>query len=234
MARRVEPDPSVTTRELRVPIAGASDVSALYTCGERTTALYVLAHGAGAGMRHTFMEDVATRLATRGVATLRYQFPYVEELRKRPDPPRVAHATVRAAVRLARAEIGDEVSIVAGGKSFGGRMTSQAQAGEHLECVRGLVFLGFPLHAAKKPSVERAAHLADVAVPMLFLQGTRDDLASLEHLRPVVTDLGERATLHVIEGGDHSFHVLARSGRKAGDVMNEIADAIVAFVGSLR
>jgi predicted alpha/beta-hydrolase family hydrolase len=195
-------------------------------------ALYVLAHGAGAGMAHPFMDAVAEGLKARDIATYRYDFDYMARGSKRPDPPKVAHAAVRAAVTEA-ARLLPGVPLYAGGKSFGGRMTSQAQALEPLPGVEGLVFLGFPLHPAGKPSTERAAHLADVKVPMLFLQGSRDDLASLELLGPVVETLGERATLAVFEDADHSFHVPARSGRKDVEVLAEMLDALAAWVASV-
>ncbi len=209
--------------ELRI-----GDVSGLLLRPDGARLLYVLAHGAGAGMRHPFLEDVARRLAERGIATLRYQFPYMERRARRPDPPAVAAATVRAAVAEAgRAAPG--LPLVAGGKSFGGRMTSTAQAEQPLPGVRGLVFLGFPLHPPGRPGDKRAEHLAQVRIPMLFVQGDRDEFADLKLLRPVVTQLGERATLHLVEGGDHSFHVLKRSGKTAADVMGELTDAIVAW-----
>ena len=197
-------------------------VSGLLEHPDNAELLYVLAHGAGAGMRHAFMEDLAARLAARGVGTLRYQFPYVEQGKRRVDPPPVAHATVRAAVAQARL-LAPGLPLLAGGKSFGGRMTSQAAAEEPLEGVAGLVFLGFPLHAAGRPSESRAAHLAGVTVPMLFLQGTRDALADLTLMRKVCHELGDRATLHVVEGGDHSFKVAKRSGRSQDEVMVEMA-----------
>ena len=193
------------------------------------TALYVLAHGAGAGMHHPFMEGIADALAERGVGTLRYQFPYTEAGRRRPDAPPALMATVQAAVRTA-AEAVPAVPLVAGGKSMGGRMTSQAQAEAPLDGVRGLVFLGFPLHAPNRPSAGRADHLDRVKIPMLFLQGTRDTLADLTLLRPVVDGLGGRAVMHVVEEGDHSFKVPKRSGRSADDVMRELADAIERWV----
>jgi predicted alpha/beta-hydrolase family hydrolase len=195
-------------------------------------ALYVLAHGAGAGMRHRFMEGIAAALAERGIATLRYQFPYLEAGSRRPDPPGVLEATVRAAVSTAR-ECAPELPIVAGGKSLGGRMTSNAMARRPLEGVRGLVFLGFPLHPARQPDVTRAEHLGRVEAPMLFLQGTRDDLADLGLIRSVCAGLGPRATLHVVEGGDHSFGVLKRSGRTAAAVMDELARTTTEWVRSL-
>jgi len=217
------------TRELTIAVDANRRVSALLRAPANARACYVLAHGAGAGMRHPFMGAIAEALAARGVATLRYQFPYMEQGSRRPDVPNVAHATVRAAVvEAARAMPG--VALVAGGKSFGGRMTSQAQALARLPGVRGVVFLGFPLHPAGKPSDERASHLANVQVPMLFLQGTRDDLADLALLRPVVERLGLRASLVLFDDADHSFHVPARSGRKDGDVLASLADAIAAWI----
>jgi hypothetical protein len=181
----------------------------------------VLAHGAGAGMRHRFMAALAEGLARRGVAVLRYEFPFMAQGSKRPDPPAVAHAAVRAAVAQARRQW-PALPLFAGGKSFGARMTSQAQAGEALQGVRGLVFFGFPLHPAGKPSVARAEHLAQVGLPMLFLQGTRDALAEMDLVRATATDLGERATLHVVEGADHGFEVLKRTGRTNEEVMEEL------------
>src|SRR5690242_15387531 len=190
----------IASAEVRV-----GDVSGLLLRPEDARLIYVLAHGAGAGMRHPFLEAIAQRLAERDIATLRYQFPYMERRSRRPDPPAVAAAAVRAAVvEAARAAPG--VPLLAGGKSFGGRMTSTAQAEEPLPGVRGLVFLGFPLHPPGRPSDQRAEHLAKVQIPMLFLQGDRDQFADLKLLKPVVKGLGERATLHLVEGGDHSFH----------------------------
>src|SRR5213080_880379 len=210
----------IASAELRV-----GEVSGLLLRPKDARLLYVLAHGAGAGMRHPFLESISQRLAEQGIATLRYQFPYMERRSRRPDPPAVAAATVRAAVAEA-ARIAPDLPLVAGGKSFGGRMTSTAQAEEPLPGVRGLVFLGFPLHPPGRPDDKRAEHLAHVQVPMLFLQGTRDDFADLTLLKPLIKRLGQRATLHLVEGGDHSFHVLKRSGRTDADVMGEIADAI--------
>ena len=195
-------------------------------------ACYVLAHGAGAGMTHPFLANVAKGLAARGIATLRYNFPYMEKGTKRPDTPKVAHAAVRAAVEEAARRL-PGVPLFAGGKSFGGRMTSQAQAIEPLPGVKGLVFLGFPLHPAGKPSDERAAHLAGVSVPMLFLQGTRDDLADLGLLRPVLERLGGNATLETFADADHSFHVPARTGRKDAEVMEDVLDALARWVSSV-
>jgi predicted alpha/beta-hydrolase family hydrolase len=194
--------------------------------------LYVLAHGAGAGMRHRFMEAIAAALAQRGVATLRYEFPYMEAGGGRPDPPAVLEASVRAAVdRAAAAAPG--LPLVAGGKSLGGRMTSSAAANSPLPGVRGLAFLGFPLHAPGQPGTTRADHLDRVELPMLFLQGTRDTFARLDLLTPVCERLGARATLHLIEGGDHSFGVLKRSGRTPDDVMNELTDTFVTWAKAL-
>jgi predicted alpha/beta-hydrolase family hydrolase len=196
----------------------------------QSRALLVLAHGAGAGMRHPFLERIAQALAERSVATYRYEFLYMEKRAGRPDPPAVAEARVREAV-LDAARVAPGLAVFAGGKSFGGRMTSQAQAREPLPGVRGLVFLGFPLHPPGRPATSRADHLDDVLVPMLFLQGSRDEFAGLDLLKPVVKRLRSRATLHVVEGGDHSFKVLKRTGRTEADVMNELADTITAWTG---
>jgi predicted alpha/beta-hydrolase family hydrolase len=219
--------------ELRITVGErAGDVSGLLLRPDAARLVYVLAHGAGAGMRHPFLEATSQRLAERSVATLRYQFPYMEQRARRPDPPAVAAATVRAVVvEAARAAPG--LPLVAGGKSFGGRMTSTAQAEQPLPGVRGLVFLGFPLHPPGRPGDSRAEHLAQIQIPMLFLQGDRDEFADLQLLRPVVKRLGERAALHVVEGGDHSFKVLKRSGRTDNDVMGELVDAIVEWAGRL-
>ncbi len=211
---------------MKITVPDIAEVSGILECPKGAKWLYVVGHGAGAGMRHAFMERVAAELATRKMATLRYQFPYMEVGRRSPDRPAVAQATVRAAV-LAASTAAPGTRLVAGGKSFGGRMTSQAQAGERLPEVEGLVFLGFPLHAPNRPSDSRASHLRDIDIPMLFLQGTRDTLADLEHLAPVCEGLGDVATLHVVEGGDHSFKVLQRSGRTEDNVMAELADSIV-------
>lgn len=216
---------------MKLAVPGFGAVSAILERPPDARFLYIVAHGAGAGMRHQFLESVTARLAESGVATLRYQFPYMEEGRKRPDPPHIAERTVRAAVAAA-ADAAPDLPIVAGGKSFGGRMTSQAQSRDPLAGVRGLVFLGFPLHAPGRPGDRRAEHLNDVTVPMLFLQGTRDALADLDLIREVTNRLGPRATLHVLEGGDHSFKVLKRSGKKSEDVIDELAEAIAGW-GSL-
>ena len=183
----------------------------------------MLAHGAGAGMSHPFLEKLAGELAGVGVATLRYQFPYMEARRRAPDAPAVLTATVAAAVRAA-VDVAPGLPLLAGGKSMGGRMTSQAAAQRPLNGVRGLVFFGFPLHPPNQPGTKRADHLAKVAIPMLFLQGTRDTLADLKLLRPVCTKLGSRATLHVVETADHSFHVLKRSGRSDAEALRELAE----------
>ena len=194
--------------------------------------LLVLAHGAGAGMSHPFMEKLAGELAGVGVATLRYQFPYMEERRRAPDPPTVLMATVVAAVRAA-AEAAPGLPLLAGGKSMGGRMTSQAAAQHVLDGVRGLVFFGFPLHPPKQPGTKRADHLAKLTVPMLFLQGTRDTLADLKLLRPVCAKLESRATLHVIETADHSFHMLKRSGRSDAEVLRELAETTASWADGI-
>ncbi|WP_407177429.1 alpha/beta family hydrolase [Bradyrhizobium sp. STM 3562] len=209
--------------QLTIDVGKSVCVSALLTRPAEPRTCFVFAHGAGAGMAHSFMEAVAAGLAARGIAALRYQFPYMEKGSKRPDPPALAQATVRAAVEAAVGAC-PGLPLIAGGKSFGGRMTSQAQAKSALAGVAGLAFFGFPLHPAGKPSDERAAHLADVHIPMLFLQGTRDKLAELDLLRGVVQGLGARASLHLIEGADHSFHVPARSGRNDAEVMDEVLD----------
>jgi len=203
----------------------AGEVSGLLLRPDGARLIYVVAHGAGAGMRHPFLESIAQRLAERSIATLRYQFPYMEQGARRPDPPAVAAATVRAAVAEA-ARLAPGLPLVAGGKSFGGRMTSTAQAEEPLSAVRGLVFLGFPLHPPGRPGDSRAEHLAQVRIPMLFLQGDRDEFADLKLLRPVVKRLGVGATLHLVEGGDHSFKVLKRTGRAGDDVMTELVTTI--------
>jgi len=183
-------------------------------------------------MAHPFMASVADGLALRSVATLRFQFPYMERGSKRPDPPAVAHAAVRAAV-LEAARLAPGVALIAGGKSFGGRMTSQAQAAAPLPGVRGIAFLGFPLHPAGRPSAERGAHLFQVRLPLLFMQGTRDQLANLEELEPLVERLGTRVELKRFPEADHSFHVPARSGRKDADVLSELLDALAGWIAAL-
>jgi hypothetical protein len=227
---------SIESTELTIDVgsSGSSEsrqVSAILQRPPDARWLYVLAHGAGAGMHHSFMSSIAALLGERGVATLRYQFPYVEAGRRLPDPPALLERTVRAAVTEA-ARRAPDLPLLAGGKSMGGRMTSQAQAAEPLAGVRGIVFLGFPLHPPDKPSTARAEHLAKVEVPMLFLQGTRDDLADLDLLRPVLSPL-PHADLVVVDGADHSFRVPARSGRRTADVPGELADAVGAFASRL-
>jgi len=224
--------PSLAASERRLQVSKGVDVSALLVSPARPDALYVLAHGAGAGMRHAFMETMAARLAARGVATLRYQFPYVENGSRRIDPEPLLLDTVRAAVAMGREAAGG-VTLIAGGKSMGGRMTSRAAAASPLEDVAGLAFLGFPLHPAGQPGISRAEHLAKVSVPLLFLQGTRDTLAELPLLRPVVDKLGARATLHIVEHADHMFHVLKKSGRTDEQVLDELADTVAAWSGKL-
>src|SRR3981189_3562650 len=223
---------TASAQKLDIEIANAGSVAALLDRPPQACACFVFAHGAGAGMTHPFMAAVASGLGERGVATLRYQFPYMEKGSKRPDPPAIAQAAVRAAVAEAgRCCAG--LSLVAGGKSFGGRMTSQAQAAAPLDGVRGLAFLGFPLHPAGKPSSDRAKHLADVKIPMLFVQGTRDSLAEPKLLEGVVKSLGPSATRLRVEGADHSFHVPARSGRTAREVMTEMVDAFAAGIAPI-
>ncbi|MGY3546623.1 putative alpha/beta-hydrolase family hydrolase [Bradyrhizobium sp. USDA 4472] len=223
---------TVSTRELRLDIERIGAVSAILMVPADARACCILAHGAGAGMRHPSMDKIAEGLAKRGIATFRFNFPYMENKQGRPDQPVVAHATIRAAVEEAT-RLCPGVKLVAGGKSFGGRMTSQAQSKAALPGVKGLAFLGFPLHADKKPSTERAEHLQGVAVPMLFLQGTRDGLADLGLLRPVVAALGATATLHEIEGGDHSFAVLKKSGRTNDEALAEALDRLAAWIDEL-
>jgi len=207
-------------------------VSGLYQASQAARACYVLAHGAGAGMTHPFMAAVAAALDARGIATLRYQFPYMEQGARRPDPPKLAHATVRAAVAAA-AKLAPALALVAVGKSFGGRMTSQAQAASPLPGVRGLAFLGFPLHPAGRPSDERAEHLFAVEVPMLFLQGSRDKLADLGLLQRLMERLGERASLRLLPDADHSFRVPSRVGRNDADVKRDMMDALAAWILSV-
>jgi uncharacterized protein len=214
---------------LRISLGDDASVSGLLDAPADAQACYVFAHGAGAGMHHSFMAAIASGLAERSVATLRFQFPYMEQGSKRPDAPKVAQAAVRAAVREAARRF-PEIPLFAGGKSFGGRMSSQAQAAEPLPGVRGLVFVGFPLHPAGKPSTERADHLAGVRVPMLFLQGTRDTLADFDLIRQTTSKLGDRATLHIVDGADHSFRVLARSGRSDAHVREEVLDTMAAWM----
>jgi predicted alpha/beta-hydrolase family hydrolase len=223
--------PHSLTKPILFAVDNTTRISALLLAPPRASACFVFAHSAGAGMAHPFMAAAAAGLAERGIASLRYQFPYMEKGGKRPDPPKVAHATVRAAVAEARRQL--DVPLIAGGKSFGGRMTSQAQAVAPLDGVVGLAFLGFPLHPAKQPSRERARHLADVTIPMLFLQGTRDALAELGELEPVCAALGSRATLKLFAEADHSFHVPARTGRKDAEVRAEMLDAFAAWAARI-
>ncbi len=212
---------------------GDDEVSALLLRPPRARWLLVLAHGAGAGMVHPFLEQLAVELATVGVATFRYQFPYMErQKRGAPDPSAVLTATVGAAVRTA-AQHAPDLPLLAGGKSMGGRMTSLAASQHPLTGVRGLVFFGFPLHPPKRPATKRGDHLAHVTVPMLFLQGTRDELADLTLLRPICDRLGPRATLYIIESADHSFHVLKRSGRTDADVLQELTQTTAAWADRL-
>ena len=223
--------PEAGERALTIDVSErAGRVSALLRRPADARWLAVLAHGAGADMRHAFLERMAGALAARGVATLRFQFPYTEAGRRRPDVGPVLERTVRAAVAAAAREA-PGLPLLAGGKSMGGRMASQAQAREPLPGVRGIFFLGFPLHAARKPDAARGAHLAQAVLPLLFLQGTRDALADLSLLRPVIAGLGARATLHVVEGGDHSFRVPKRSGRDDDAVRQELVDVLAAWVG---
>jgi predicted alpha/beta-hydrolase family hydrolase len=222
---------AVNPQRLQLHVGGAPAVSALLLRPAAAQACFVFAHGAGAGMTHEFMERVAAGLCDRGIATLRYQFPYMESGSRRPDAPALAHATVRAAVEEA-ARCCPGLALFAGGKSFGGRMTSQAQAAAPLAGIRGLGFLGFPLHPAGKPSDIRAKHLSDVHLPMLFIQGTRDKLAEFPLLEPVVKRLGASASLHQVAEADHAFHVLVRSGRNDREVMSEIVDTLSAWIGA--
>jgi len=222
---------SANPQPVKITVDESQSVSGLLLVPEQPRACYVLAHGAGAGMMHPFLAAIAKGLAERSIATLRYQFPYMEQKSKRPDPPKVAHATVRAAVGEA-ARLLPVVPLFAGGKSFGGRMTSQAQALSPLPGVRGLIFLGFPLHPAGQPSSDRAKHLFDVQIPMLFLQGTRDQLASMELLQPLCEQLGARATLKLFQDADHSFHVPAKSGRKDSDVQIDLLNTIAEWINN--
>jgi uncharacterized protein len=216
-------------RSVTIKVDAGRRVSGLLQIPKRALCCYVLAHGAGAGMTHPFMAAVASELDERRIATLRFQFPYMEQGGRRPDPPALSQATARAAV-AAGARLAPGLPLIAGGKSFGGRMTSQAQATSPLDGVRGLVFLGFPLHPANRPSDERASHLFNVQLPMLFLQGTRDALADPQKLLPLVAQLGKRATLRLFDDADHSFHVPVRTGRKDADVRREMLDAFAGWV----
>lgn len=219
--------------EHRFQVAESSgEVSALLVEPAEARCLLVFGHGAGAGMRHAFMEAAAERLANHGIATLRYHFPFMEKGSRRPDHRTVLLKTVRSAVKAARGLAGRR-PLFAGGKSMGGRMTSMAAAGDPLEGVQGIVFFGFPLHPVSKPGVERADHLQDITIPMLFLQGSRDKLAPLDLLAPVCEGLGARATMHVVEGADHGFHVLKRSGRTDEKVLDELVDSTRAWIDTV-
>ena len=223
---------SANPQPVTIRVNDAQRVSGLLQVPTNAKVCYVMAHGAGAGMTHPFMTAVANGLAERGIATLRYQFPYMEQRSKRPDSPKVAHATVRAAVQEA-SRLVPSLALFAGGKSFGVRMTSQAQAEAPLPGVRGLVFLGFPLHPPGKPSDERAKHLFDVQIPMLFLQGTRDDFAKLDFLEPLYKQLGSRATLKLFQDADHSFHVPKGTGRKDSEVLAELLDIMAEWISTV-
>jgi len=230
---------ATTARRVTITLDAERQVSGLLQTAPGARACYVLAHGAGAGMTHPFLAQVASGLVERGITSLRYQFPYMEQGSKRPDAPKLAQAAVRAAV-IEAARLAPEAALFAGGKSFGGRMTSQADAAAPLPGVCGLIFLGFPLHPPGKPSNDRAKHLFDVKIPMLFLQGTRDEFAHLDLLEPLVQQLGAGATLKLFGDADHSFHVPARTGRKDSEVRTEMLDALAAWIetviskGSLR
>jgi uncharacterized protein len=220
------------SERLRFAVEGAGEVSAILIRPAKARSLLTLAHGAGAGMAHPFLEKLARELAEVGVATFRYQFPYMEQRRRVPDSPAVASATVASAVQAA-AEAAPGLPVLAGGKSFGGRMSSQAASQELLQGVRGLVFFGFPLHPPNKPGTKRAEHLAKVKIPMLFLQGTRDTLADLSLLKPICSSLSSRTTLHIIETADHSFHVLKSSGKTDADVLRELAQTTASWAEKL-
>jgi predicted alpha/beta-hydrolase family hydrolase len=224
---------TATTTELRFLASRSSgEVSAILLRPATARCLYVFGHGAGAGMRHHFMEDASLALAAHGIATFRYQFPYDEARSRRIDPQPILLATVRSAVEAAHAAALD-LPLIAGGKSMGGRMTSLAASKEPLPGVKGIAFMGFPLHPAGAPAMIRADHLAQVTVPMLFLQGTRDTLADLDLLRPIIDQLGARATLHVVDGADHGFNVLKRAGRTPADVMDELTRTMEGWAESL-
>lgn len=220
---------SASLQPVTITINDAQRVSGLLIAPPKARACYVVGHGAGAGMEHPFMVSVAEGLAERGVATLRYQFPYMERGSKRPDTPKVAHAAVRAAV-AETSRLAPNLALIAGGKSFGGRMTSQAYAASPLPGVRGIAFLGFPLHAAGRPSEERGQHLFDVQIPMLFMQGSRDEFADLQLLQRLVKKLGTRATLNLFLDADHSFHVPARTGRNDADVRAEMLNVLAGWI----
>jgi hypothetical protein len=216
------------TKPITLRVDPATEVSALWDKPRDAKAALVLAHGAGAGMTHQGMADTAEGLAARGIAVLRFNFPYMERGSKRPDSPAIAHAAIRAAVAQGR-KLADNLPLFAGGRSFGGRMTSQAQALDTLHGVKGLIFFAWPLHPSGKPGTDRAEHLSRVKIPMLFLQGTNDMLAETRLLKPVVGGLGKRAKLFLVENADHSFHVPAKSGRKDAEVLAEFLDATAAW-----
>ena len=223
---------SPAAKPVSIEVNATTRVSGLLNLGAESKACFVVAHGAGAGMLHPFMANLATDLGKRGIATLRYQFPYMEKHGRRPDPPALCHATVRAAVAAAR-NLLPALPLFAGGKSFGGRMTSQAQAANPLPAVRGLAFLGFPLHPPKQPSDSRAAHLLKVQVPMLFLQGARDLYAEPELLNPLITLLAERATLILLPDADHSFHVAKRSSFTDSQINDDMIDGLAGWIGAV-
>jgi hypothetical protein len=223
---------SASPQPVTITVNDAQRVSGLLHAPARAQACYVVAHGAGAGMTHPFLAAIAEGLAERRIATLRYQFPYMERGSSRPDAPKLAQATVRAAVEEASRLVPD-LALFAGGKSFGGRMTSQAQAASPLPGVVGLVFLGFPLHPPGQPGEERAKHLFDVTIPMLFLQGTRDDFAQRQLLEPLCQRLGQRSTLKLFQEADHSFHVPARTGRKDAEIRVELLEALTDWMATV-
>ena len=220
------------SRELRIDLPDGDEMSALFDRPATPRSLLVLAHGAGAGMAHPFLEALSGELNSAGIATLRYQFPYMEKRRKVPDKPAVLTAAVRAVVDKAK-ELAPTLPLFAGGKSMGGRMTSTATSEHPLEGVKGLVFFGFPLHPPNRPGTKRAGHLSRVTVPMLFLQGTRDAFADLQLLRPICAQLGSRATLEVVEGADHSFHVLKTSGKNDAEVLHDLAGCVAAWTSQV-
>ena len=221
-----------TPKPLQFHVEGATKVSALLVRPKNARWLLALTHGAGAGMNHPFMENLTNELSAVTIATFRYQFPYMEQRRRVPDPPAILTATVAAAVQTAKTTVPD-LPLLAGGKSMGGRMTSQAAAQNLLNGVHGLVFFGFPLHPPNRPGTKRAEHLATVAIPMLFLQGTRDTFADMKLLRPICAKLSDRATLHLIESADHSFHVLKGSKRTDADVLRELAETTASWAEAI-
>ena len=218
--------------QLQFRVEGATNVSALLVRPKNARWLLTLAHGAGAGMNHPFMENLTNELSAVAIATFRYQFPYMEQHRRVPDPPAMLTATVAAAVQTAKT-VAPDLPLLAGGKSMGGRMTSQAAAQNLLNGIRGLVFFGFPLHPPNRPGTKRADHLAKVAIPMLFLQGTRDTFADMKLLPPICAKLSDRATLHIIESADHSFHVLRSSKRTDADVLRELAETTASWAEAI-